>query len=88
MRARSWQAEFPARNFFHPEAPSLAARVQAPPVLPCFLPRLGCPQRCLYCHQEAQTGQPRTHLPQVLERLRALLKERQRKGCAPVELAF
>ncbi|MBU1230463.1 MAG: radical SAM protein [Proteobacteria bacterium] len=71
-------------RFAHPEPPRPGAR---PRVYPVFLPQAGCPGRCIYCNQPAQTGQR----PEALETLLA----RARAGAlalpadaGPVELAF
>jgi len=55
-------------------------------VLPVFLPFAGCPQRCLFCDQTAQTGAA----PQPLAALHARLAEHLSTTAhdAPQELAF
>jgi histone acetyltransferase (RNA polymerase elongator complex component) len=73
-------------RFAHPEPqrPSAAAR---PRVFPVFLPLAGCPGRCLYCDQPAQTGQAPEPLEAVLARARAELLALP-AASGPVELAF
>lgn len=70
-------------RFPHPEPPRppKAART---PVLPVFLPFAGCPGRCVFCNQAAQTGQAPRPLDEALRQLEATLS---RPG-PPVELAF
>ena len=76
-------------------AQSVAAPWPAPParpaVVPVFLPFFGCPRRCLFCAQDAQTGRPApgsATLPTLLGEARALLAARAARGLAPAELAF
>lgn len=69
-------------RFPHPEPP----RALSLPVLPVFLPFAGCPQRCIFCDQAAQTGQAPESLDVLFSRL-----ETQLRGTAqapPQELAF
>ncbi|GAB6126908.1 radical SAM protein [Humidesulfovibrio idahonensis] len=54
-------------RFPHP-APARRNRAR---VLPVFLPFAGCPQRCIYCNQPAQTGAR----PEPLETIHARLAE-------------
>jgi len=51
-----------------------------------FLPYAGCPQRCVFCNQQAQTGQAPEPLSAVYERLSAQLAATA--NGAPQELAF
>lgn len=58
-------------------------------IVPVFLPHFGCPRRCLFCAQEAQTGVAASaDLPGLLAVARAQLAERAARGLAPAELAF
>ncbi len=57
-------------------------------ILPVFMPFAGCPNRCLYCAQQAQTGQVREELDSALKRLETLLAARAGQGHAPVEIGF
>ncbi|MFV0350022.1 MAG: elongator complex protein 3 [Halodesulfovibrio sp.] len=57
-------------------------------IVPVFMPFAGCPNRCLYCAQQAQTGQGREELDIALKRLETLLTDRVEKERAPVELGF
>ena len=75
--------------------PSVAVPWPAPgrrrAVVPVFLPFFGCPRRCLFCAQEAQTGAPpagSAALPGLLAQARARLVERDARGLPPAELAF
>jgi len=43
-------------RFDHPE-PSRPTHASRPSIVPVFLPFAGCPQRCIFCDQPAQTGQ-------------------------------
>lgn len=52
-------------RFPHPEPPRGPRRH----VLPVFLPFAGCPGRCVFCDQRAQTGQTPEPLPVLHERL-------------------
>lgn len=59
-------------RFPHPEPqqPERKARI-----LPVFLPFAGCPQRCVFCDQAAQTGQTPEPLDALYHRLEALLSQ-------------
>lgn len=70
-------------RFAHPE-PSRAGSRTRPKVFPVFLPLAGCPGRCVYCNQPAQTGRAPEPLDSILARARAELLALQQ----PVELAF
>jgi len=69
-------------RFPHPEPPR-AARTH---VLPVFLPFAGCPQRCIFCNQPAQTGTAPEPLEAIHARLAAHLEATA--GDSPQELAF
>ncbi|OIO02311.1 MAG: hypothetical protein AUJ49_06465 [Desulfovibrionaceae bacterium CG1_02_65_16] len=58
-------------RFPHPEPPRGPRRR----VLPVFLPFAGCPGRCVFCNQPAQTGQAPEPLNVVYERLARRLAE-------------
>lgn len=69
--------------FLHPEPPRRRLRLR-----PVFLPFAGCPHRCLFCDQKAQTGVAPAPLEEVhaaLERDLALALER---GDAGLGLGF
>jgi histone acetyltransferase (RNA polymerase elongator complex component) len=72
-------------RFDHPDPPrqSQAARHS---VLPVFLPFAGCPQRCIFCDQTAQTGQAPEPLDGIFDRLHTQLAKTA--DAAPQELAF
>ncbi len=60
-------------------------------IVPVFLPFLGCPRRCLFCAQEAQTGRRAptgADMAALLAAARATLERRAARGLAPAELAF
>ena len=74
---------------------SVAVPWPAPPasaaIVPVFLPFFGCPRRCLFCAQEAQTGQPAASgakLPALLAAARETLARRAARGLPPARLAF
>jgi len=72
-------------RFDHPE-PSRPTHASRPSIVPVFLPFAGCPQRCIFCDQPAQTGQAPEPLERIFDRLHALLS---RTAEAPAqELAF
>ena len=68
-------------KFAHP-APSKAR----PRILPVFLPLAGCPGRCLFCAQHAQTGVKNTSLEQALAFLDKNLEAA--RPDAPLEVGF
>ncbi|MBI5518946.1 MAG: radical SAM protein [Desulfovibrio sp.] len=68
-------------RFPHPEPPR-PARTAA--ILPVFLPFAGCPQRCIFCDQSAQTGRA----PEPLESVHARLQAELGQPGPPVEVAF
>ena len=59
-------------RFPHPEPQHLAHKAR---ILPVFLPFAGCPQRCVFCDQAAQTGQAPEPLDALYHRLEALLSQ-------------
>jgi histone acetyltransferase (RNA polymerase elongator complex component) len=74
-------------RFAHPEPPRPGAAAPQAPVVPVFLPLAGCPGRCLYCNQPAQTGHAPEPLDDVLARARADILARP-EAAGPVELAL
>ncbi|MFW6055643.1 MAG: elongator complex protein 3 [Thermodesulfobacteriota bacterium] len=57
-------------------------------IWPVFLPFQGCPNRCLYCAQDAQTGAPAESLGQSFDRLEAGFRQAHSHGTPPFELGF
>ncbi|MBU1042751.1 MAG: radical SAM protein [Proteobacteria bacterium] len=74
-------------RFAHPQPPRTSAAHARAKVFPVFLPLAGCPGRCIYCDQHAQTGQAPEPPDAVLARARAELLARP-DTAGPVELAF
>lgn len=72
-----------AMLFPHPEPVR-----QRPRILPVFLPFAGCPHRCLFCDQKAQTGQAVRSLDAILDELARTLDGLERTGAPPREIAF
>lgn len=68
-------------RFPHPE-PS----PDATPVYPVFIPFAGCPARCLFCEQEAQTGRQAVSPERTLHTLESEFTARSSR--APMDLAF
>jgi len=75
-------------RFPHPEPVRSTQTGGRPRVFPVFLPLAGCPGRCIYCDQPAQTGQAPEPLEAVLARARAELSALPEGAAGPVELAF
>ncbi len=72
-------------RFNHPEPPR-PAQASRTSIVPVFLPFAGCPQRCLFCDQTAQTGQAPEPLEGIFDRLNARLS--QTADAPTQELAF
>lgn len=70
-------------SFVHPEPDRGKKRI-----LPVFLPFAGCPERCVYCAQQAVTGNRPAPLEDRLAWLRQELASRQRVAAAPVDVGF
>jgi histone acetyltransferase (RNA polymerase elongator complex component) len=67
-----------------PEPPQRGARIW-----PVFLPFSGCPRRCLFCSQEAQTGTGQRGIAQALDQAERELSRLWAAGRRrPLELAF
>lgn len=73
-----------SRSFWHPEPAPLVRRR----ILPFFLPQAGCPRKCIFCDQGAQTGIAASSLEKADTKLLALLTARQEREAPPAELAF
>jgi len=56
-------------RFDHPEPPR-PAHARRPSIFPVFLPFAGCPQRCIFCDQTAQTGQAPEPLEHIFDRFK------------------
>lgn len=73
---------------------SVAVAWPAPPrraIVPVFLPFFGCPRRCLFCAQEAQTGRRApgpADIALLLAEARQSLEQRAARGLPPAQLAF
>ena len=67
-------------RFPHPEPQQPAPKAR---ILPVFLPFAGCPQRCVFCDQAAQTGQAPEPLDALYHRLEALLSQPPAVDAAP-----
>lgn len=57
-------------------------------IVPIFLPFLGCPQRCIFCAQHAQTGVYTASSTEILHGVRQHLEARLQQAAPPVELGF
>ncbi len=68
--------------------PSALERPQRPLIEPIFLPFAGCKARCVFCGQEAQTGQDRAPVSRHLEKAAERLADLERQGGPARELAF
>lgn len=77
----------PLLRFVHPEPRRSRPSGARPKIFPVFLPQAGCPGRCLYCNQSAQTGRAPEALDAVLARARTELSALPATA-VPVELAF
>ena len=62
-------------------------RRQKTRILPVFLPFQGCPQRCLYCAQNRQTGGPSANLNAIYTDLQTRLEHKAHAG-QHLELGF
>lgn len=74
------------RTFPDPQplpAPGGSARVR-----PVFLPFAGCPGRCVFCNQTAQTGRSQAPLETIFQQTRVELDNALKRGDRPAELGF
>ncbi len=70
-----------------PENP-LPPREDRPTVVPVFLPHAGCPHRCIFCNQNAITGQHDRGFPPDLDEIVSRFLQRKPSRPERVELAF
>ena len=68
-------------RFSHPEPAAVN-----PQIYPAFIPFAGCPERCVFCAQETQTGRMAFSLPLLLDEIERAFSSPSRTG--RVELAF
>ncbi|WP_291319123.1 radical SAM protein [Desulfonatronospira sp.] len=73
----------PILYFKHPEPDRYKHRLY-----PVFLPFAGCTFQCIYCSQEAQTGQQPKPLEQMVQRLNTNILLEFRKNRKPFSLGF
>lgn len=73
----------PGLQFAHPEPPRDRRRIR-----PVFLPFAGCPHRCLFCDQKAQTGTAPASLAAILATLEQGLIRARDQGEEPCELGL
>ena len=69
--------------FPHPEPPRLKARIR-----PLFLPFSGCPHRCVFCSQTAQTGEGINPLETIYAKFKDNLEQDLKRKARPYEIAF
>ncbi len=69
--------------FFIPQAEKKSHKVY-----PVFIPFKGCPERCIFCSQETQTGKSVASIPNVLKIVSHDLQQMQEVGAKAIELAF
>ena len=73
----------PRLYFRHPEPFRSRHRLY-----PVFLPFAGCPFKCIYCSQEAQTGQQQTSLEQMAQKIHQDISTLFKKNLEPYSLGF
>lgn len=70
-------------QFKHPEP-----KKNKNPVWPVFTPFAGCPFKCIYCSQFAQTGQTDITLKQIAPHVTEEILARHQKNCRPISIGF
>lgn len=70
-------------RFDDPEPLGLRPRIR-----PVFLPYAGCPHRCAFCNQRAQTGRDPAPLDKIFHHIQAELQAAADRGAPPGELGF
>lgn len=77
--------------FHHPDK-NLAQKQKKHRIVPIFIPFAGCPQRCIFCGQDVQTGHPVEPSHHSLAHLQKIMEQREaqgaKQGLEPVEVAF
>lgn len=73
-----------SQNTFHHPEPKTGKLA----VWPVFLPFAGCPNRCVYCAQDRQTGLRSFGLESAFVKLKQGLDQREEQGLPPVGLGF
>lgn len=57
-------------------------------ILPIFIPFAGCPQRCIFCGQDIQTGHAVEPSYFALEHVQKIMLQRAEQDASPIEIAF
>lgn len=73
--------------FLHPDN-NLGHHKAKHRIVPIFIPFAGCPQRCIFCGQDMQTGHIIEPSHVALAHLENIMQERATQDAKPVEIAF